>query len=630
MFQYMFYYGNNKELVALMRVHAYKAWGECFETNLNSFHLLFSSKLAGHVAATDSFTAALAGYIVHDNLGHHFGGSPSDADLHLNRFVTHVLHSPSPWPLGSEWGGNFSSVVYDTNRQIITLCNDAIGWLPLYYASGEYGFIGGTNIYIIGKVIQTHVDLTGLVERLCWPYANYGKRTLLSGVSRLLPGEFVWMNVQGSVIERSFDNSFYQGIIRGDVREIASEVWRAQRKEVQDIVGFRDHINISLSGGWDSRLVVASIAEMGEKVSAWHYGSDGYEVQIARRVSELAGSQFELCPIQEKKFPTQESMLEVIRRTERVDYSEWFSVIDRLGKRNDELMLLGDHTESIVGRNIWRYHDQQSRMNVNFFLGRSLEFTQTTTANFKEWRENKINTMVQKILEKVDLLPEELRADINMTDLSAEVRFDLQESISRIEGHMPLFVELFDELFVWFHYNRYLVIGQNLHIGYDTEATSPNQSFRFLRMISQVHPELRVTRRLMDSIGTLPDLKLYGKIPAANIPWFGSNYPAVFRNAVWAARNRTDDYLMKRVLRTKDPSKRQYVVKNHNYLNEYLLPTTMPRVQSWYSGNWVNSKPFLKLVEQRQKMEAKPYFGVDLVAPANVSILLDLIFNTPG
>jgi hypothetical protein len=111
------------------------------------------------------------------------------------------------------------------------------------------------------------------------------------------------------------------------------------------------------------------------------------------------------------------------------------------------------------------------------------------------------------------------------------------------------------------------------------------------------------------------------------VPWFGNNYPTPFRNAVWAARSKTDQFLMKRVMSSRNPNGRQRVVKAIDYLAQYLDPTTLPRMESWFSGDWVDGVPYLELARARKSMDAWPGDGADIVSAANVSILLDMIYK---
>jgi hypothetical protein len=183
---------------------------------------------------------------------------------------------------------------------------------------------------------------------------------------------------------------------------------------------------------------------------------------------------------------------------------------------------------------------------------------------------------------------------------------------------------MFEELFFWFHRARYLIAGQALFLSARFRPLCPAVSMRFMRLISRVHPKLRIRRRLMNAIARLPEFDLLASIPSAQIPWLSARTPSLLREVVWGGRSAMDQVLMRRALRSKNPKMRQRVLPTLDYMREYQRDDTAPNVKSWFSGRWLNGDKYVDIVKRRAALTAWPLMNLDVAAPANVSILLDL------
>ena len=53
----------------------------------------------------------------------------------------------------------------------------------------------------------------------------------------------------------------------------------------------------------------------------------------------------------------------------------------------------------------------------------------------------------------------------------------------------------------------------------------------------------------------------------------------------------------------------------------------MKNVSNWYSGKWVFPETYLNIVMQRTDLMVWPSVDTDIAAPANISTILDLIYN---
>ncbi len=118
----------------------------------------------------------------------------------------------------------------------------------------------------------------------CW--CVLGNDTLLDNVEQLLPGQFIYENGDKANVE--FYNFHYrkQKVDAVD-EEKAYKVLENTFKRLADHIQDRQVI-VPLSGGYDSRLIVAMLHKLGhENMMAYTYGNkNSHEVKIAQKVAE--------------------------------------------------------------------------------------------------------------------------------------------------------------------------------------------------------------------------------------------------------------------------------------------------------------------------------------------------------
>jgi hypothetical protein len=128
----------------------------------------------------------------------------------------------------------------------------------------------------------------------------------------------------------------------------------------------------------------------------------------------------------------------------------------------------------------------------------------------------------------------------------------------------------------------------------------------------------------MNAIARLPEFDVLADIPSAQIPWLSARAPAPLREMVWGARSGIDQALTKRALKNKNPYMRQRVLPTLDYIKEYRRDNAVPNVRAWFSGRWLDGDKYVDIVKRRASMSAWPLMNLDIAAPANASILLDL------
>jgi hypothetical protein len=624
--RFSFYQGKDKGLARRLQASCSALWGELRTVQRNSFWL-FVPASEGDTTLSESgdVLGAVSGYVRRDNLPHGQCGTLTLDHLHNRSFLEAIVEDHN-WPLGGDWTGSFGAVAHSQGTTVV--CNDLLGFQPVYYSLVKHGVVGGSSLIALGRSIPCEVDIVGLLQRITPPYCNYGRRTLLRGISRLLPGERMKFSDDSASPSSMFDNSLCAGVINPDIDTAARLTWNCMQQEMNMAVGIQDHIAVAMSGGWDSRVVLAGIAHRANTISCLTYGdANAYEVLIAKRCAQAVGAHHESFSIQGTYFPPRDGFKQLVMETESFNIPEWYSMISAQRERRDRgmIILLGDHCQGIDGRYMTEFASRSARRKafVGSIVGKHEHLEAASFALFDTWKQEKIGRILRDLCSHKGKLAPALAEKCTDEQIIGESTSDLELSILRVRDNIPPFVAMFDELFNWFHKSRYTLSSQNLLLNSVYRSMSPSMSMRSLRFLSTIHPRLRLRRRLMDALARLHEYDVLAKIPSAQIPFMSARAPSAMREVTWGLRSGLDQMLIGRVMKAKDPNKRQRVLHSLDYLREYRRPEVQSTVGSWFSQTWLRGEVYVQVARERGEMSSWPLINLDLAAPANVSMILD-------
>lgn len=629
MSSFCFYQGDDRVVVDRLRFQATTAWGNIREIVRDSFWLFIpSADHARSFSESHAVLGAISGYARCDTPEN---GSDIPEGLttgHNRQFISEIVDDDN-WPLGASWTGSFGAVAYSKVHREVIVCNDSVGYIPVYFATCDKGLLGGTSLIVLSCAISCDVDVVGVLERITAPYCNYGRRTLLKQIQRLLPGERVRFSRNGLHTTSTFDNELCNGLIDSDIGEVARTVWDCLKQETDLALEPGDRVCVALSGGWDSRLALATVSDRAESLNCYTFGNGSlHEVRTARRCASAIGARHEFFPLENTYFPSRNNLESLVLRTETANQLQWCTIIDAMetGDGLDTVILLGDLCESIAALNMKQFSTRDARIRsfAKGLIGRRDHIAPATARDFIQWREATRKQVMGSILKNISKLSPDLASACNRESISEAIANDLDLCFSRVRDNGPAFAPMFEELFYWFHRARFLIAGQALFLGSRFRPLCPAVSMRFMRLISRLHPKLRIRRRLMNAIARLPEFDLLAGIPSAQIPWVSGRAPTLLREMVWGMRSGMDQALIRRALKSKNPGMRQRVLPTLDYVKEYQRDNAVPNVQHWFSGKWLDGDRYVDIVKRRANLDAWPLMNVDIAAPANVSITLDL------
>lgn len=177
----------------------------------------------------------------------------------------------------AEWGercverliGMFAFALWSHRERCLFLARDRLGIKPLYYtrSSKVFRFASNSQALLEAKDVDTHIDPVALHQQLTLHAVIPAPRTILTGIRKLAPATTLTIDARGN--ERSHTYWRLRAIRPLESRtdpEWIEAVHAALRLAVRRRLDIADvPVGVLLSGGLDSSLLVALLAETGAR-----------------------------------------------------------------------------------------------------------------------------------------------------------------------------------------------------------------------------------------------------------------------------------------------------------------------------------------------------------------------------
>ncbi|MGW9450650.1 N-acetylglutaminylglutamine amidotransferase [Streptomyces sp. NPDC055632] len=221
-----------------------------------------------------------------ETLGHRFF-STSDTEV--------VLKAYHQWGVDcvDRFKGMFAFAVVENDTGRLVLARDRLGIKPLYlsHAPGRLRFASTLPALLAGGGVDTSLDPVALHQYLSWHATVAAPRTVLNGVRKLPPATVRVVEPDGTYRDRVYWQPSYTrrdehaGMDAADWRDAVLDALRTavRRRMVADVP-----VGVLLSGGLDSSLIVALLAEEGQRDLATF--SVGFESEGGEEGDEFAYS----------------------------------------------------------------------------------------------------------------------------------------------------------------------------------------------------------------------------------------------------------------------------------------------------------------------------------------------------
>jgi asparagine synthase (glutamine-hydrolysing) len=198
--------------------------------------------------------------------------------------------------------GMFAFAIWERDSGRVVFARDRLGIKPLYLAEtrGALRFASTLPALLAGGGVDTSVDPAGLHNYLSLHAVVPAPRTILKGVTKLPPATLLTVERDG----RRHEETYWDITVgpRGADRAMSEADWRdavldsmraaVERRRVADVP-----VGVLLSGGLDSSLIVALLAESGHKdLKTFSIGFDS--------VGEIEGDEFKYSDSVAERFGT--------------------------------------------------------------------------------------------------------------------------------------------------------------------------------------------------------------------------------------------------------------------------------------------------------------------------------------
>jgi asparagine synthase (glutamine-hydrolysing) len=189
--------------------------------------------------------------------------------------------------------GSFSAAVVELRSGALHLASDALGSHPVYWRSDADGLAFSASLAgLIREAGATpRLDPRALADFLDFGLV-FGDKTLAEGFELLPPGAVLTFDpLRGARVERYFEVARLFGTVERSRERYEEAVAHAFGAAVRRAVLGLDRVGVSLSGGLDSRTILAALHGEAVPVDTYTLGIAGCADQlIAARLSRLAGT----------------------------------------------------------------------------------------------------------------------------------------------------------------------------------------------------------------------------------------------------------------------------------------------------------------------------------------------------
>jgi len=198
------------------------------------------------------------------------------------------------------------ALIYETDSNVLAAV-DRLRSIPLFYAVDNGKFFLSDNAKKVLKCLNNaELDDICAAEFLVTGYVT-GKDTLYKGLYQIQPGEILEVKISKDASPRISTHRYYRftygNFFEADdleLEEELSKLWLRMFSRYAIALKGKTPI-IPLSGGWDSRLIVAMLKKCGvENVICFSYGRRGNaEAEASRAVAQALGYKWLFYPYDE-------------------------------------------------------------------------------------------------------------------------------------------------------------------------------------------------------------------------------------------------------------------------------------------------------------------------------------------
>jgi asparagine synthase (glutamine-hydrolysing) len=218
-------------------------------------------------------------------------------------YLVHLYEEDSSFP--AELNGRFHGLLIDRNRQTAMLFNDRYGMHRIYYHESKdaFYFAAETKAILAVRPELRRLNPRGVGEFIACG-AVLENRTIFEGI-QVLPPASAWVFQNSSLEGKSgyFDPREWEEQEKLDPEAYYEELRHVFTRNLPRYFDGRERIAMSLTGGLDTRMILASKRFQPESLPCYTFGSmfhENRDISVARRVAHLCDQSHQVITVGEE------------------------------------------------------------------------------------------------------------------------------------------------------------------------------------------------------------------------------------------------------------------------------------------------------------------------------------------
>jgi len=192
--------------------------------------------------------------------------------------------------------GSFNVFIYDTKNRKALLFNDRFGLYPMYYGIVNNVLLFGSKINALlssGSYAKASVDVASIFEHLQFGYV-ISDHSYINGIRTMANAEMLCVkngNLKQHVywsIKEDFASQYF------GFNDSFDAINAALKKSIHDLVGTSSRVLLSVTGGWDSRVVLSYLLpDYRESLSCYSFGAaKALDITIPELICKSEGLEY--------------------------------------------------------------------------------------------------------------------------------------------------------------------------------------------------------------------------------------------------------------------------------------------------------------------------------------------------
>lgn len=396
--------------------------------------------------------------------------------------------------------------------RVFGIATDLVGSFPVYFwrSSSRDRVAVGSAMGVVRSVAGTGMDPVGAYQYVRKGY-TYGTRTVAMEVEQMGAGQALCIVPDGGRLKTvaSRETTLWKRTGHpGTADELLEEVSALLTEEAAKLSGSQ----LMLSGGWDSRTILAGVmgARKQSSIRAYSHGlTQGREVQIAKLLSERAGVRHVARAVGGDAFSPNLAGA-ILDETDTFLFPHWWSAAWRGRDAGFSKITAGVYGELLGGHSSVPYLASPGRRSISL-LRYILGYSDPANRSIAEAEERVVELLKEDRYERIWCMTEDWHRSLEGRALES-VNDDVRNCVAAY-SHMGVgTVEQLVEAFVVDHRNRQYTNAQLRSAGGRLRIVNPFTNPRLLELVTglslsdKIHNTLnrRLLQKIAPSLARLP------------------------------------------------------------------------------------------------------------------------------